>query len=471
MFRRYLTRQYQSLLILILITMLAVFAVTGYVAINNIVSEQSRIQQRSISPVYSLVNRELLEPLHIATTFAETITLGPLLQEPVNPDDILTQLARMQQRLDLTFFVALEKQRKQLLSDGRQFDLIEGKVFWYFQALESDKTILADLGQVGDVHLYFDVKIFDDNGGLLGIVGVGKRIKSFVESFAQYKQQFGHDFMFVNETNQIILTSLPNLQVTGEIIPELHNLPGLKDTGLDITNLDSEIISLNAHDVLVSEIGIPQLNWRLLLLTPLESRQAKLTKTFAINAALASSGIIVLITAMFMGFVAYKRHLEKSVEIDELTGLANRRYLQRHYQELKHRAKSVCLVVVDLDHFKKVNDTFGHNAGDKVLQETGKILSAMLRADDTVCRWGGEEFVMLIHDLPEDRCVSLIERAREALAAQSIQYDGRDISFTASFGFSMGKPTEQLSKLLANADVALYESKKQGRNQASGYRE
>ncbi|MEW9798829.1 sensor domain-containing diguanylate cyclase [Alteromonas sp. CYL-A6] len=466
-----IAKHYQSLLILILLTLLSVFAVTGYIAINNIVSEQSRIQQQAISPVYSLVNRELLKPLHIAETFAETITFDRLLEGDVDEAHILEQLARMEQRLGLTFFVALENQRKQLMSNGRQFDLIEGKVYWYFQALKSDKRILADLGQVGDVHLFFDVRIYDDDGGFLGFVGVGKRIRSFVDTFATYKKQYGYDFLFVNENNQVILTSLPDLIVTGEFIPELNALPWFDGDDVDLQNLDSQIVTVNGEDVLISEIDIQQLNWRLLLLSPLEQRQAKLTETFAVNAGLVSSVIIILITALFIAFVAYKRNLEKRVEIDALTGLANRSYLQRRYQRRKHSAQTVSLVIVDLDHFKQINDKFGHNAGDAVLREVAHRLQTLVRAGDTVCRWGGEEFVLLMHDIPKHTCLALVEKIRTALQAQPVPVDGQDIALTASFGVSVGSPSEPMSKHLANADVALYESKKTGRNRVTLYRE
>lgn len=103
MFKALVGKHYQSLLILILITLLSVFAVTGYVAINNIVSEQSRIQQQAVSPVYSLVNRELLKPLHIAETFAETITFEQILNNDVDESFLLAQLARMEERLGLIF--------------------------------------------------------------------------------------------------------------------------------------------------------------------------------------------------------------------------------------------------------------------------------------------------------------------------------------------------------------------------------
>jgi diguanylate cyclase (GGDEF)-like protein len=470
MFKLLSGKHYQSLLILILLTLLSVFAVTGYIAINNIVSEQSRIQQQAISPVYSLVNQELLKPLNIAETFAETITFEQLLDNNIDEAFLLERLARMEQRLGLIFFVALEKQRRQLMSDGRTFDLIEGKVYWYFEALNTDKRILADLGQVGNVHLFFDVKIYSDSGEFLGFVGVGKPIKSFVETLSDYQKQYGYEFLFVDENNQVLLSSVPDFIVTDEFVPELSSIEWFDDTSLDINDLNNVIVNHNDNEVLISEVNIPQLNWRLLLLTPLEARQAKLTQTFAVNALLASSVIIIVITGVFFAFITYSRKLEKRMEVDTLTGLSNRNYLQKRYQRLRKRAATVCVVMVDLDHFKQINDQHGHNTGDEVLKAASEVLKKTLRRGDTVCRWGGEEFVLLIPAIHPDDCLRLIENARAQIERCTVKTEAGEIKFTASFGITEGEAKTQLSKHLANADLALYESKRSGRNKVSFYK-
>jgi diguanylate cyclase (GGDEF)-like protein len=467
MFKALVGKHYQSLLILILITLLSVFAVTGYVAINNIVSEQSRIQQQAVSPVYSLVNRELLKPLHIAETFAETITFEQILNNDVDESFLLAQLARMEERLGLIFFVALEKQRRQLMSDGRSFDLIEGEVYWYFEALDTKERILADLGQVGNVHLFFDVKIYSDNDEFLGFVGVGKPIKSFIESLNKYKAQYGYDFLFVNERDQVLLSSVPDYVVTDDYVPDLKSLPWFDDAAVNLTDLSNVIVENDDKEVLISEISIPQLNWRLLLLTPLETRQAQLTKTFAMNALLASSVIIIVISGIFAVFISYKRKLEKRMETDALTGLANRSYLQRRYQQLRKRSANICIVMVDLDHFKQINDQYGHGAGDEVLRTAANVLTNILRNGDTVCRWGGEEFVLLIPEITAQNCIALVEKARREVERGNVKHGNHTITFTASFGVTAGSTSLQLSKHLANADMALYESKRNGRNRAT----
>lgn len=456
---------YQKLMLWLLSTAFVIISIGAYFALNNIVAEQSRIQQQSVSPVYSLVNKELLKPLYIAETFAKSVNFEQILAtEKFEQDKLLAQLARMEKELDLTFFVALEKQRQQYMSNGRSFELIEGKVAWYFDALKQERDILADLGQVGDVHLFFDVKIFDVNGDFLGFVGVGKRIKAFLDSFETYKQKYGYDFLFVNEKDQVILTSLPDLVVTDEYIPEISSLDIFKDAEDRLDALDSQLIRVDNTDVLITEIDIDQLQWRLLLLVPLESRQTQITQTFILNALMASSIIFVVLVAGYAILISYKRSLEKKIEIDPLSGLANRSYIQRRYNQLKRKEQAISVVLVDLDHFKKVNDTYGHSAGDEVIKHTASLMSAEIRSADTVGRWGGEEFIMLLPTESLSSAKTIVQRIKNHLERSVIQHSDHELRVTASFGIAHGNTKEPFSKLLANADVALYEAKKAGRN-------
>lgn len=155
------------------------------------------------------------------------------------------------------------------------------------------------------------------------------------------------------------------------------------------------------------------------------------------------------------------------METDALTGLANRSYLQRRYQQLRKRSANICIVMVDLDHFKQINDQYGHGAGDEVLRTAANVLTNILRNGDTVCRWGGEEFVLLIPEITAQNCMALVEKARREVERGNVKHGTHTITFTASFGVTAGSTSLQLSKHLANADMALYESKRNGRNRAT----
>ena len=464
--------RFSQRLSVVLIAVLGIaFFYAAYSTINNIVAEQSRIQQQALSPVYKLVRDELLRPLYIAETFASSVNFTTLMNaDDIDEAQLLERLAQMERDLELVFFVASEKARRQYFSSGRTLDLIEGEVWWYFEAMEQDKEFMADLGQVGDVHLFFDVKMYSENREFLGYVGVGKRIQRFLDTFDQYKSRYGYDFLFVNDQNEIILSSLPDLVVTNASIPTLASLDWFDPDILSQGSLDSELIDVDGRNFLVSEFGIEELDWQLLLLVPLEARQGQITRAFVSNALSALVIVMLLLGTVSALLLFYKRKLEKTTEVDALSGLPNRAYVERRYDQLRRTGTELCVIIADLDHFKRINDTYGHPTGDKVLQAAAATLKQGLREMDIVGRWGGEEFVMLIPAKKIEMGGLVAERARASLEALQVEEQGSRVSVTGSFGVACGSAGEQsLNDLLASADRALYEAKSAGRNRVKLY--
>ncbi|MEL7449985.1 MAG: sensor domain-containing diguanylate cyclase [Pseudomonadota bacterium] len=437
----------------------------AYVAISNVVAEQSRVQQQAITPVYQLVRDELLKPLYIAETFASSVDFTALMDSPdFDEDKLLTRLRDMERDLGLVFFVASELKRKQYMSTGQTLNLVAGEVSWYFEAKARDNDFMADLGQVGDVHLFFDVKVYGNNEEFLGYVGVGKRIQQFLDTFNQYKSRYGYDFLFVNEKNQIILSSLPDLVVTDAYVPTLESLNWFDEETTSQRRYDSEILELEDGEYLISEIGIEELDWRLLLLAPLEARQAQVTRSFLAN-AFAAALFVLLAAAIGVFMVLYKRSIDRKAEEDVLTGLPNRAGLERRFGQLQKAGVELCAIIIDLDHFKMVNDVHGHDAGDRVLKAAATIFKRGLREADIVGRWGGEEFVMLIPARSIELGRTIAERARHSLECLSIETQRDSVSVTASFGIAFGSSSsEALAEIVGRADRALYQAKGEGRN-------
>jgi two-component system cell cycle response regulator len=164
------------------------------------------------------------------------------------------------------------------------------------------------------------------------------------------------------------------------------------------------------------------------------------------------------------------RGLELSV-IDQLTGLYNRRYMTSQLQQYMHRAvmggKPLSVMMLDIDHFKPINDTHGHQAGDEVLQELADRLRHNIRPMDVACRPGGEEFLVILPETPGELAFAAAERVRKAIAADvfSVLGDTQKISVTVSAGVSsLLGPEDTMAELLARADSALYQAKAAGRN-------
>lgn len=161
-----------------------------------------------------------------------------------------------------------------------------------------------------------------------------------------------------------------------------------------------------------------------------------------------------------------ERNLERLATTDPLTGLANRRVLLTEMEEARQRAASAsavgALLMLDLDHFKNINDTYGHAAGDKVLVHLANLLRSMLRQGDVAGRLGGEEFAVLLAGAGSESALVIAERLRVAVERSHIEWEGRTIPVTTSIG--LAPLSGQVDDIFARADGALYRAKNEGRN-------
>jgi two-component system cell cycle response regulator len=169
-----------------------------------------------------------------------------------------------------------------------------------------------------------------------------------------------------------------------------------------------------------------------------------------------------------------RESVQQTIELavtDALTGLNNRRYLDKHLKLLFDRAnargKPLSILITDIDRFKSVNDSHGHDAGDEVLKEFAARVRATVRGADLACRFGGEEFVVVMPDTSPDTAASVAERLRHMIEAHpfTLRQSGVSLNITASIGISSTVwGAESAEQLLKQADKALYEAKHGGRN-------
>lgn len=163
-----------------------------------------------------------------------------------------------------------------------------------------------------------------------------------------------------------------------------------------------------------------------------------------------------------------EKALEKEVFTDSLTKIYNRRKFEQIINQkitrYKNEEKIFSLILIDIDHFKSVNDNYGHDIGDYILQEFAKLVKKNIREDDLFFRWGGEEFALLV-DANGDECFKISQKLRIKVSLKSFQ----SISITASFGVSEISQNIDSNTLFTKADKALYEAKRKGRNQVVVY--
>lgn len=162
--------------------------------------------------------------------------------------------------------------------------------------------------------------------------------------------------------------------------------------------------------------------------------------------------------------------MERKATVDALTGLYNRRWFDEHFDMILTRCaennQPFSYVMIDIDHFKQVNDQYGHAVGDIVLNQTGSILKKHARERDAAVRYGGEELVLLLPDTSKKQTFDIAERLRQIIADTIFYYGkGKSLNITISLGCSTFTGSEDKQQLMKLADDALYQAKNNGRNQ------
>lgn len=212
-----------------------------------------------------------------------------------------------------------------------------------------------------------------------------------------------------------------------------------------------------------------------LLVGPMGSEAYRESAGYAVYIVVSALSM-VLLAGVLMGsaVVDLMKALKRDAQNDSLSGLAMRdAFVQRSVQvfaDARAQGVPVSMIVADIDHFKKVNDVWGHPAGDKAIAALGKVFLQTIRDTDLVGRIGGEEFCVLVWNCPEVPAAKLADRLRVKFACSEHEALGADIRLTASFGVTAWRPGETYDEVYERADAALYQAKREGRNKAVSHR-
>jgi diguanylate cyclase (GGDEF)-like protein len=162
--------------------------------------------------------------------------------------------------------------------------------------------------------------------------------------------------------------------------------------------------------------------------------------------------------------------LRNLAEVDALTELLNRRAFMERARDAMHvfwgARRAFAVLMIDIDHFKRINDTLGHPAGDTVIRAVAGVIAHAIRPEDKAARFGGEEFLILLHDTSRPEAREAAERIRALVAATTIDCNGHPLAVTISIGVAVSDPSDaDVQALIERADVALYAAKEAGRDQ------
>jgi diguanylate cyclase (GGDEF)-like protein len=234
------------------------------------------------------------------------------------------------------------------------------------------------------------------------------------------------------------------------------------------------------HDRLVQQLE-KDIDSRTVCIIPLEIRDRLIgLLVYEKTPALLHQEILIIFSRQAALTIENARLFSKVEEMalrDTLTGLYNRRYFQQILDYELNRAKRyrqpLSLVFIDIDHFKEINDTFGHSMGDQFLKQISQKLLSLFRTTDLVARYAGDEFIAILPATPQDGAMILAKRIQQVLSKYEIMVRGRSLQVSVSIGVDTYESAEGVGgmTLIDHADKAMYEAKSQGRNCVKSYQE
>ena len=440
-------------------------------------STQAQLKGRSlpltVDNIYTEIQKQIIEPNLVASMMAhDTFLKDWLMHQEHDAEKISVYLETIKNKYKMfTTFLVSEKTRNYYTQKGLLEQVVEGNQnnAWYFNFKEKpkDHEINLDFNDYIDdaMIMFINHKIFDEQYHMIGATGVGLKISYVNDMLKYFRQKYHFSVYFLNKKCDVVLyergvNSLRNLE-------DISELRFLRDS---IISKESRVVEYTKEDeeYLLNTKYIPELDLYLVVEAKLSEFINEVKKTFYFN-MISSLLVSLLVTVLILKTV--KNHHEKLrylANYDDLTNLKNRRALDEELKQCfllsQRRDSSLVLMFFDLDDFKMINDTRGHQIGDKVLKRVADILKDNLRRTDIVGRWGGEEFVASMIDTELESALSITEKIRLNIEKDALLFQLANGRVTASFGLTKLKQQDTIDSFINRADEGLYKAKENGKN-------
>lgn len=459
------------------ITIIVIIA-TSYFTFKEFFRASHQKQQEVVMPLFSLINSEVIKPLTVSQYMANDPFLRDYIEkEEIDKSVIVNYLTKVSSQLKTLSFIAIEKHQLFFDSNNKTMSLSAKEAEWYQRLKAIDKTEFTDVGDAQNPHLFFDIKMFDNQRNFLGFIGLAIDLDHFATKFAKFKEDYGFKLYFVDENNDVTLSSEQIMKTMShhrkDAITNINQLPWYQHYQSKRQSSDNStphFFDYSGDDLIISQVPLKELNWRVFIIAPPITEQSVYWQLFLQNLIILLVVSLVLYCVFTLCIKNFRTDLVKDSETDHLTNLPNRSFIHWKYSQLNQDYQHVSVVIADIDNFKMLNDTYGHLFGDDVLKVIAQKLSENLRPVDLVGRWGGEEFILILPATSANQAEEIINRIRKNIAQTSFNSPSKssqtELNVTVSFGISdsslNGVPLEGI---LSKADQALYIAKASGKNQ------
>lgn len=437
--------------------------------------------------IISSLEQELLKPVLASGLMARnTFIEQTILTGEHNPDLLKNYLVKIQEKTNAaTTFLVSERSHRYYHASGiiKQVKQDDPQDRWYFRFRDSGKPIEInvdrDTADLKRITAFINVAMREGQGQgqgrFLGATGLGLDFQTLQQKLRRHQQRHKARILIVDQDGKIVLAS-------DDSKGSLQSIQGLAKASSSILTQASTTLKLSEQgtDLYVRSNRIPEIGWTVIVIQKRTAEEAALIDVLAQN--LMSSALIslILLTLAQLTLGRDQQRLAVMARTDKLSGLLNRGMFDPLFQELvqhtRRQGEPVAVALMDIDDFKRINDTRGHATGDGVIRHVSQRIVAGIKKKDLLFRWGGEEFLLLLPGCDLKTAHARLEAVREDLSHHPFlpsELNGKEaisssedsgVPVTLSFGLTCHHPGESASELLQRADQALYAAKREGRD-------
>ncbi|OYQ21953.1 GGDEF domain-containing protein [Pseudomonas mandelii] len=428
--------------------------------------------------VYSEIQKDLVRPILISSMMSrDTFMRDWVVNGEQDPEKMTRYLNEVMTHYGAyTAFFVSNTSLTYYHAKGvlKQVKSTEPRDAWYFRVRDMadpyEINVDPDLANKDNLTFFINYKVYDYNNRFIGAAGVGLTVDAVIKLIDKYQQRYQRSVYFVDNFGRLVLTGAeggPQGAHIGQKLGELDNMKSLVSQ-LPKPHSGSYEYSVQGQGHFLNVRFIPELNWYLFVDKREDSALSEIRQSLYLNLLICLLVTLIVLALLNRVIKRYQGKIQAQATLDSLTELPNRRGFDllaaQAMLEAEREPKPLTALLLDLDHFKVLNDTYGHLAGDQVLIGFARDLQSCLRHSDIVCRWGGEEFIVLLKDTDGETGLMIAEKIRQHVEQQRYAYDGKELQLTVSIGLTTLQVDETLHTLLSRADHAMYRAKQAGRN-------
>lgn len=470
------SRRLLALLSLLLLVGFFATTLSSYFVSKNAIREAIIGQELPLASnnIYMEIQKDLVQPVLVSSTMAhDTFLRDWVLKGERKVSDMARYLEEVKLRYGAfsSFFVS-ERSRNYYTGQGvlKQVSPSEPRDVWYYRVRGMQDAyeinVDPDLANQDAMTIFINYRVFDFSGQYLGATGIGLTIDAMHRLIKDYQQRFRRTIYFVDGRGQVVLAGHGDTKGAADLRAR-EGLRGILDRILQEKNGGYQYEAQGVNHLLNVHY-IPELKWYLFVEKDESEALVEIRKTLYINLGVCLAVTLLVVLLMHLSLSRYQRRIEEMASTDKLTGLFNRQafaiLMDKLRADYKREPRPVAMLLVDVDHFKAINDRHGHATGDRVLGGVARQLLQELRQSDIVVRWGGEEFLVVLKNCDLAEAQLIAEKLRRGIEQARFEASGQPIAVTISVGVSQFSGDELPEQAISRADAGLYRAKHEGRN-------